>query len=41
MTVIRRDAVIGMKATNNAYVAPSASEMMFLTGSITLSVSLH
>lgn len=41
MTVIRRDAVTGMKATDNAYTAPSASEMMLLTSSITLSVSPH
>lgn len=41
MTVIHRDAVTGMKATNNAYAAPSASEMMLRTSSITLSVSLH
>lgn len=35
MTIIRRDAVIGMKGTDNA------SEMMLLTSSITHSVPLH
>lgn len=39
MTITRKDAVIGMKATNNAYAAPST--MMFLTSSSTLFVSLH
>lgn len=41
MTITHRDSVIGLKATHNAFAAPSASEMMFLSSSITLSVSLH
>lgn len=41
MTVIHRHAVIGTKATDNAYAAPSASKMMLLTSSITLSVPLR
>lgn len=40
MTVTHRDSAIGMKATDNAFAAPSANEM-FLSSSITLSVSLH